>query len=109
MFSCVSVLCYTYLHGYLGVILILSVVEIVILGIWDLKWVNVLGWKNRVWRWVVMIHRELAAYHNYTPRMVLFRGVVFLILDISIVFDVISVVKVPQKYARLFLLFYASR
>ena len=56
-----------------------------------------------------MIHRELEAYHNYTPRMVLFRGVVFLILDISIVFDVISVVKVPQKYARLFLLFNASR
>ena len=31
-----------------------------------------------------MIHRELAAYHNYTPRMVLFRGVVFLILDIGV-------------------------
>ena len=40
-----------------------------------------------------MIHRELAAYHNYTPRMVLFRGVVFLILDIGI----ISVVNVPQN------------
>ena len=38
-----------------------------------------------------MIHRELAAYHNYAPRMVLFRGVVFLILDIGIVFDVIVV------------------
>lgn len=42
---------------------------------------NVLGWKNRVWRWVVMIHRELAAYHNYTPRMVLFRGVDFIRLQ----------------------------
>ena len=30
-----------------------------------------------------MIRRELAAYHNYTPRMVLFRGVVFLILDFN--------------------------
>ena len=24
-----------------------------------------------------MIHRECAAYHNYAPRMVLFRDVVF--------------------------------
>lgn len=76
---------------------------------WDLKWVIVLGWKNRVWRWVVMIHRECAAYHNYTPRMVLFRGVVFLILDIGIISDVFLIVNVPQKYARLFLLFNASR
>lgn len=52
-----------------------------------------------------MIHRELAAYHNYTPRMVLFPGWVFLILDIGIISDV----NISQKYARLFLLFYASR
>lgn len=38
-----------------------------------------------------MIHRELAAYHNYAPRMVLFPGWVFLILDIGIVFDIIVV------------------
>ena len=52
-----------------------------------------------------MIHRELAAYHNYAPRMVLFPGWLFLILDIGI----ISGVNVPQKYARLFLLFNVSR
>lgn len=53
-----------------------------------------------------MIHRELAAYHNYTPRMVLFRGVVFERLDIGIISDVISGVNVSQKCTRLFLLFY---
>lgn len=52
-----------------------------------------------------MIHRELAAYHNYTPRMVLFPGWLFLILDIGIISDV----NISQKYARLFLLFNASR
>ena len=52
-----------------------------------------------------MIHRELAAYHNCTPRMVLFPGWVFLILDIGIISDV----NISQKYAKLFLLFNASR
>lgn len=34
-----------------------------------------------------MIHRERAAYHNYTPRMVLFRGILFLILHFILALD----------------------
>ena len=52
-----------------------------------------------------MIHRELAVYHNYTPRMVLFPGWVFLksCFHISIRFISLSSVR-PAYHSEILLI-----